>query len=169
MISEAEFYDEEHDALVIRDGRQSQHAAAIQRGLCRMLKALGFVTLCELPLKNSRRADIISIGPSGEVWIAEIKSGVADFRADQKWPEYRDYCDFFFFAVDSDMPVEILPEDTGLIIADRFGAEIMREAPEHRMVAARRKALMLRFARAAAHRLHGLTDPEAFILTSSAD
>jgi len=76
MKSEAEFYSEKHDALVIRDGRQSQPAAAIQRGLCRMFKTLGFVTLCELPLKNARRADIISIGPSGDVWIADRKSVV---------------------------------------------------------------------------------------------
>ncbi len=126
-----------------------------------MLKTLGFVCLLEFPLKNNRRADLIALGPSGEVWIAEIKSSVADFRADQKWPEYREYCDFFFFAVASDMPVEILPDETGLIFADKYGAEIMREAPEHRLVGARRKALMLRFARAAAHRLQGFTDPDA--------
>ena len=150
---------QDKDALIILDGRQSQRAAAIQRGLCRMLKALGFVTLCELPLKNNRRADIIAVGPSGEVWIAEIKSGITDFRSDQKWPQYRDYCDYFFFAVAPDMPTGVLPEDTGLIIADKYGAEIMREAPEHRLAAARRKALMLRFARAAAHRLQGFTDP----------
>ncbi len=149
------------DELIILDGRQSLQAAAIQRGLCRMLKTLGFVTLCELPLKNSRRADIVALGPSGEIWIAEIKSSVADFRADQKWPEYREYCDHLFFAVASDMPMEILPEDTGLIIADKYGAEVIREAPEHKLAAARRKALMLRFARAAALRLQGYSDPGA--------
>jgi len=159
MNSEPEHFSEDPDDLVILDGRQSQRASAIQRGLSRMLKDLGFVCLCELALKNNRRADVIAVGPSGEVWIAEIKSSVADFRADQKWPEYREYCDFFFFAVASDMPVEILPGDTGLIIADKYGAEIMREAPEHRLAAARRKALMLRFARAAAQRLQGITDP----------
>jgi hypothetical protein len=157
----SEYSIEKPDALIIVDGRQSQHAATIQRGLCRMLKTLGFVCLVEFPLKNNRRADTIALGPSGEVWIAEIKSSIADFRADQKWPEYKEYCDYFFFAVASDMPVEILPDDTGLIIADRYGAEIMREAPEHRLVAARRKALMLRFARSAAQRLQGFTDPGA--------
>jgi len=161
MRSKPELLKEDTDALVILDGRQSQRAAAIQRGLCRMLKTLGFVSLCELPLKNNRRADVIAVSPSGEVWIAEIKSSVTDFRSDQKWPEYREYCDYFFFAVAEDMPIEILPEDTGLIIADKYGAEIMREAPEHKLVAARRKALMLRFARAAAHRLHGFADPES--------
>ena len=145
--------------MIIPDGRQSQRAAAIQRGLCRMLKTLGFVTLCELSLKNNRRVDIIAVGPSGKIWIAEIKSSIADFRADQKWPEYREYCDYFFFAVASDMPAGILPDDTGLIIADKYGGEIMREAPEHRINGARRKALMLRFARVAAQRLHGFTDP----------
>jgi len=152
-------YYEDPNALIIPDGRQSQRAAAIQRGLCRMLKTLGFVTLCELSLKNNRRVDIIAVGPSGEIWIAEIKSSIADFRADQKWPEYREYCDYFFFAVASDMPAGILPDDTGLIIADKYGGEIMREAPEHRINGARRKALMLRFARVAAQRLHGFTDP----------
>ena len=147
--------------MITLDGRQSPRASAIQRGLCRMLKARGFVCLSELSLKNGRRADIIAVGPSGEVWIAEIKSSVADYRADQKWPEYREYCDYFFFAVDTEMPIEILPGDTGLIIADKYGAEIIRDAPEHRLVAARRKALMLRFARTAAQRLHGLNDPGA--------
>lgn len=161
MSPEPEASGENDDALVILDGRQSQRAAAIQRGLCRMLAALGFVTLSELSLKNNRRADIIAVGPSGEVWIAEIKSSVADFRADQKWPEYREYCDYFFFAVATDMPLDILPEDTGLIIADRYGAEVMREAPEHKLAAARRKALMLRFSRVAAQRLQGFTDPGA--------
>ncbi len=159
MSTDLEHFSEDPDDLVILDGRQSQRAAAIQRGLSRMLRQLGFVCLCELPLKNNRRADVIAIGPGGEVWIAEIKSSVADFRADQKWPEYREYCDFFFFAVAADMPVEIMPDDTGLIIADKYGAEIMRKAPEHRLVAARRKALMLRFARIAAQRLQEFNDP----------
>lgn len=149
------------DQLAILDGRQSRRAAAIQRGLCRMFKTLGFVTLCELSLKNNRRADILAIGPAGEVWIAEIKSSVSDFRSDQKWPAYREYCDHFFFAVGADMPIEILPDDTGLIIADKYGAEIMREAPAHRLAAARRKALMLRFARTAAQRLLMISDPDA--------
>jgi len=162
MSSETENLSDDTDGLIILDGRQSQRAASIQRGLSRMFKALGFVCLCELPLKNNRRADIIAVGPAGEVWIAEIKSSVADFRADQKWSEYREYCDFFFFAVASDMPIEILPDDTGLIIADKYGAEIMREAPEHRLAGARRKALMLRFARAAAQRLQGINDPGIF-------
>jgi len=146
-------------ALFDHDGRQSHRAAAIQRGLCRMLKALRFATLCELPLKNNRRADVIAVGPGGDIWIAEIKSSVADFRADQKWPQYRDYCDYFFFAVAADMPIEILPDHTGLIVADRYGAEIMREAPEHRLAGARRKALMLRFSRSAAQRLYEFNDP----------
>lgn len=165
MSLKSEHLIENTDELVILDGCQSQRAAAIQRGLC----SRGFVSLCELGLKNSRRADVLAVGPCGEVWIAEIKSSVADFRADQKWPEYREYCDYFFFAVAADMPLDILPTDTGLIIADKYGAEIMREAPEHKLVAARRKALMLRFGRAAARRLQGFTDPAAAGLPSSYD
>lgn len=151
--------DEIEDNLVILDGRQSRRAAEIQRGLCRMLKARGLVTLCELPLKNNRRVDVIALGSGGEFWIVEIKSSVADFQADQKWPEYREYCDYFFFAVAADMPLDILPANTGLIIADKYDAEIIREAPEHKLVAARRKALTRHFARAAATRLQSFTDP----------
>lgn len=157
------------DALIILDGRQSPRAAEIQRGLCRMLAALGYVTLCELTLKNNRRADVVALGPRGEVWIVEIKSSVADFRSDQKWPEYKDYCDGFFFAVAADMPLDILPKDTGLIIADKYDAEIIRAASEHKLGASRRKALVLRFSRAAAARLQGFTDPGAKGIMTSFD
>ena len=89
-----------------------------------------------------------------------FRSSVADFRADNKWPDYRDWCDELYFAVAMDMPMDILPEDTGLIVADAYMAEIMRDAPEHKLSAARRKAVLLRFARAAAHRLHDIHDPK---------
>ncbi|MEC9367142.1 MAG: MmcB family DNA repair protein [Pseudomonadota bacterium] len=150
--------DDADDLLEILDGRQSEAAAAIQRGTCRLMRALGHSVICELPLASGHRADIMSLGRSGEIWITEIKSSLADFRADAKWHFYRDWCDRLFFAVDADFPLDVLPDETGLVIADRFGAELMREAPEHRLAGGRRKAVTLRFARAAALRLHGLTD-----------
>ncbi|MEQ1670560.1 MAG: MmcB family DNA repair protein, partial [Hyphomicrobium sp.] len=106
-------------------------AAAILRGVQRLLRAHAFASLSEMPLANNRRADVIAINPQGAIWIVEIKSSIADFRCDQKWPEYRDYCDALLFAVAPDFPAEILPEDTGLIFADAYGGEIMRAAPHH--------------------------------------
>jgi hypothetical protein len=143
------------------DGRQSERAADIARGVVRLLALHGFASICELPLANGRRADVAALSEAGEVWIVEIKSCLEDFRTDQKWPEYRDFCDRLLFAVAPDFPREVLPGDTGLIIADRFGGEIVRAAPEHRLAGARRKAMFLRFARLAAFRLSALYDPEA--------
>jgi hypothetical protein len=134
-------------------------AAGILRGVQRLLTAHGLESVAEMPLANSRRADVFGVSPNGTIWIVEIKSSIADFRADQKWPEYRDYCDRLFFAVEPDFPIEILPADAGLILADRYGGEIIREAPEARLAGARRKAVTLTFARAAAGRLRGIVDP----------
>ena len=145
------------------DGRQSPAAVAIARGTMRLLAAHKFSPLTELALPSGRRADIVAIAESGEIWIVEIKSGIEDFRSDQKWPEYREYCDRFLFAVDSDFPNEVIPQDTGLIVADRFGAEIIRPSTTDKLSAARRKSLILRFARIASARLHALADPEASI------
>ena len=142
------------------DGRQSTTALATALGARRLLAGHGFSTVTELTLATGRRADIVALGGDGAIWIVEIKSSVADFRADAKWHEYRDFCDRLFFAVPTDFPTEILPADAGLMMADSFGAEILREAPEHRLAAARRKATMLRFAHAAAGRLHMLVDPQ---------
>lgn len=147
--------------LTIFDGRQSPAAAAIARGAARLLMAMGFVALPELSLASGRRADLVAISEKGEVWIVEIKTCLADFRTDGKWHEYRDFCDRLLFAVDSTFPQEVLPEGTGLIIADRYGAGLVREPPLHALGAARRKALTLRFARVAASRLLTLADPEA--------
>lgn len=151
--------DDINDPLVITDGRQSETAASVQRGTCRMLRALGQATLTELPLANGRRADIVTIDRSGTITIIEVKSCIADFRSDFKWPEYRDFCDLLYFAIPPEMPVEIMPQDAGLIVADRYGAEILRAAAEDRLAAARRKAMTLRIARAAALRLHDIADP----------
>ncbi len=143
------------------DGRQSEHALAVQRGVGRLLRARGFAMVTELPLATGRRADVVALGGSGEIWIVEIKSSIEDFRVDQKWPDYRLSCDRLFFATHPQVPLDIFPEETGLILADSYGAELLREAPEHRLAAATRKAMLIRFAHAAAGRLHGLIDPEA--------
>ena len=142
------------------DRRQSSGAAAIARGVRRLLWTLGFVSLPELSLPNGRRADLVALSDKGEVWIIEIKSSVADFRSDGKWPEYRDYCDRLLFAVDREFPVDILPPDAGLVVADAYGAAILRDGPVTPLSAARRKVVALRFARTAAARLHGLADPD---------
>ncbi|MGH6673566.1 MAG: MmcB family DNA repair protein [Xanthobacteraceae bacterium] len=147
-------------SAVPADGRQSPTALAIARGTARYLHALGYCVVSELPLPSGRRADLVALGGDGEIIIVEIKSSVADFRADQKWTDYRLHCDRLFFATIVDVPREIFPTDAGLIVADAFGASIIGEAPEHRLAAATRKTIMLRFAHAAALRLQALTDPQ---------
>jgi hypothetical protein len=148
-------------ALVLPvDGRQSPVAAGVQRGVRRLFAQLGHATLPEFSLANGRRADLIALAPDGLLTIVEIKSSVSDFRTDRKWPEYRDFCDRFYFAVPETLPLEILPPDRGLILADSFGAAIVRDAEPHPLAGARRKAVTLRFARAAATLLHALADPE---------
>jgi hypothetical protein len=141
------------------DGRQSPAALAIARGTARLLHSLGLASVKELPLPSGRRADLVALGGDGAVWIIEIKSSVADFRADQKWMDYRLHCDRLFFATTLEVPCEIFPKDTGLIVADAFGPSIVCEAPEHRLPPATRKRMMLRFAHAAALRLQALGDP----------
>jgi hypothetical protein len=149
---------------VAPDGRQSAVARDIQRGVGRLLRALGMAPLYEMPLANGRRADVVGLDASGNIWIVEIKSCLVDFRSDAKWPEYRDYCDRLLFAVAPDFPVEVLPEDAGLVLADRYGGELVRAAPEHKLPGARRRALLLSFARLAAMRLAAAIDrdPEVF-------
>jgi hypothetical protein len=139
--------------------RQSLTARAIARGVRRMLAAAGHSTIEEMRLPDARRADIVSLSPDGSIHIVEIKSCLADFRADQKWRNYLDYCDQLYFALDLNTPEHVIPEDVGLIIADDFGARIVRVGAERRLAAARRKTMTLRFARTAADRLHGLHDP----------
>ena len=141
------------------DRRQSETALAIARGTARLLRSLGFACISELPLPSGRRADLVALNERGEIWIVEIKSSVEDLRADQKWQDYRAHCDRLFFATCIAVPCEIFPKDTGLIVADAFGAQMICEAPEHRLPAATRKSMMLQFARAAALRLQSLADP----------
>jgi len=141
------------------DGRQSPTALAVARGTQRLLVAHGLTCIGELPLASGRRADLVALRHDGEIWIVEIKSSVEDFRVDQKWPEYRAHCDRLFFATAAHVPAEIFHEDAGLIVADAYGAELLREAPEHRLHAATRRSMMLAFAHAAARRLQALSDP----------
>ena len=135
------------------DGRQSERALAVRNGVERHFFDLSWVSLPELTLKDGRRADLFLVSAKGDLVIIEVKSSVADFQADNKWPDYRSHSDYLYFATLPDVPAEIFPQDAGLIVADNYGAEILREAPEHKVPAARRKALMLRFARASAQRL----------------
>jgi hypothetical protein len=147
-------------SLATQDGRQSDTALLVARGTRRLLRRLNFSTVTELPLLSGRRADIVALASDATIFIVEIKSSVADFRADTKWRDYRAHCDRLFFAIPETVSIEIMPEDAGLILADAFGAEILRPAPEHRIAAATRRAMLIRFAQAAAHRLHHLSDPE---------
>lgn len=135
------------------DGRQSQRAMLVRRGVQRLLTEMRAHVLPELCLASGRRADLVALTRSGDIWIIEIKSSVEDFRVDRKWPEYRLFCDRFFFATHSDVPASIFPEEAGFMLSDGYGAELLRDAPEHRLAAATRKALMLRIARAGASRL----------------
>ena len=145
------------------DRRQSETALAIARGTSRLLHSLGFSSVAELPLPSGRRADLVALNDRGEIWIVEIKSSVEDLRADQKWPDYRAHCDRLFFAFTQSLPCEIFPEETGLIIADAYGAHLMRPAPEHRLPAATRKSMTVRFGMAAALRINRLVDPQGHL------
>ncbi|MGZ5803798.1 MAG: MmcB family DNA repair protein [Xanthobacteraceae bacterium] len=147
------------DSRLPPDLRQSPTALAVARGTQRLLAAHGLSCVAELPLPSGRRADLVALSGSGEFWIVEIKSSVADFRADQKWQDYRFHCDRLFFATTVEVPCEIFPPDTGLIVADAFGAHIMCEAPEHRLHVSTRRSMTMLFARAAARRLQNLSDP----------
>jgi hypothetical protein len=136
-------------------------AALLARGICRALEQLGYASLLEFPLANGRRADIIALGRGGDLAIVEIKSSVADFRADHKWVEYRDFADRFYFAVPNNFPVALIPEDCGLIVADSFAASMVRDGKASPLAPSRRRALTLRFALAAAARLRRHLDPQA--------
>ncbi len=135
------------------DGRQSERAMIVRRGVQRLLAEMGAHVIPELSLATGRRADLVALTRQGDFWIIEIKSSVQDFMTDRKWPDYRLHSDRFFFASHPDVPTEIFPAECGFILSDGYGAEMLREAPEHRMAGATRRAMMLRFARAGAARL----------------
>jgi hypothetical protein len=132
---------------------------AVTRGAARLLVDLGWSFLPEVPLPNGRRADLMAVSPKGEFAIVEVKSSVEDYRCDQKWHEYAPYCDAFYFAVSPEFPREILAEGPGLIVADGFGGAILTPSPVAPLAPARRKALILAFARLAGFRAAGLSAP----------
>jgi len=133
----------------------------VARGVSRLLLERGLTPLREFTLPTGRRLDVAAISEAGIFTAVEIKVSLADLRADEKWPEYLDYCDFYYFAVPERFPLEALPAEHGLIVADRFGAAVIREAKHSPIVAARRKSLLIRFARTAAERFARASDPFA--------
>ncbi len=137
-----------------------ERTTAIRRAAARLCLQLGWSPLHEVTLASGRRADILALRPDGGFVCIEIKSGERDFRADVKWPDYRDFSDALFFAVDTDFPRDLLPTDAGLMVAWEGVAELIREAPAHPLPAPRRKALLQRFAVLAAARLAAVEDPE---------
>jgi hypothetical protein len=139
-------------------------ALLLARGICRTLDQLGYASLTEFPLASGQRADILALGKTGDLVIVEIKSSVADFRADRKWTGYRDFADRLYFAVPNEFPAILIPEECGLMVADAFGAALLRDGITTPLPAARRRALTLRFARAAASRLRRQLDPQAALL-----
>src|SRR5262245_41376991 len=145
------------------DGRQSDTALAVARGTSRLLHSLGFATVGELPLPSGRRADLVALNERSEIWIVEIKSSPEDLRADHKWQDYRLHCDRLFFAFTQDLPCAIFPKDTGLIVADAYGAHLHCEAPLHKLPAPTRKLMTVRFALAAAQRINRLIDPQGHV------
>lgn len=142
-----------------RDGRQSERALTVFKGVGRLMRSFDFACVPEMTLPNHRRADVCGLGRDGEIWIVEIKSSIEDFRADGKWQDYLEFCDRFFFATLPDVPADIFPDSAGLMISDGFGADVIRESPIEKLAAARRKALTLKLARQVAHRLHTAIDP----------
>lgn len=133
----------------------------LARGVSRHFASLGWVTVEELVPTRGLRVDVMALGPKGEVWVVECKSSRADYASDQKWEGYLEWCDRFFWAADAAFPVDILPDETGLMIGDAYDAEIIRMGPEEKLAAARRKVMIQKFAVHAARRLQALRDPSA--------
>ena len=131
----------------------------LARGVCRHLLTYNFVSVEELVPTSGRRVDVMALGPKGEIWVIECKSSRADFQSDHKWEDYLEWCDRYFWAVDQDFPTELLPCNTGLIIADAYDAAIIRMGPETKLAPARRKSIIHKFARHAARRAHSCRDP----------
>lgn len=140
-------------------GTRPNATLAVTRGTVRLLREMGLACLTEMPLKTGRRVDVMALDKKGAVTVVEVKSSIEDYAADSKWAEYLPFCDRFFFAVPVDFPIEILPGDVGLIVADSYGASVERPAAAGTMNASRRKALTLRFARLGAERTARFIDP----------
>lgn len=139
-------------------GGRPQVTQGIVRGVVRLLASLDAVAVTEVPLGNGRRADIVALDRHGAIGIVEVKSSMADFRADRKWQTYLEYCDDFSFAVGPAFPLETLPREPGIIVADAYGGAVVRTAPRRPLAGARRKAMILAVARAAALRLAHMLD-----------
>lgn len=139
----------------------SPTAQRLARGICRALSALGYGALTEFTLANGRRVDVIAVSGGGDIVIVEIKTSTADFLADRKWTEYLEYCDAFYFAVPTSFPVALVPNDCGLMVADDYGAEILRQAPARILNGNRRRAQILRLAVSAMQRLTRALDPDS--------
>ena len=148
------------------DGRQSELALMVQRGVIRYFHRNDIIMIPELTLQNGRRADLIGVDNKGKIILVEIKSSVEDFNVDKKWPEYLEFCDQFYFASHKDVPGDIFPEDQGFILADHYGAEILRQANQQKVTPHQRKAIMLRFARTSARRLEDISQ---FALSAGLD
>jgi hypothetical protein len=143
----------------LNDASFPERAWMIRRATARLCGRLGWAPLHEVPLPYGRRADILALRPDGCFVCIEVKSGPRDFLTDMKWPDYREFCDALFFAVDVDFPQPLLPDETGLIVAAGLEADLLRDAPAHPLPPARRRALMHRFALLAAGRLAAMEDP----------
>lgn len=143
----------ENPSVEIRPGQ------VLARGVCRHLAGLDFVTVEELVPTSGLRVDVMALGPKGEIWIVECKSSRSDFQSDHKWQGYLEWCDRYFWAVDDAFPTDLLPEGTGLIIADGYDGEVLRMGPETKLAPARRKVMIQKFARHAAQRWHSARDP----------
>lgn len=146
-----------------------QPGQILARGVCRFLIDEGLAPVTELSPVRGLRTDVTALAPNGEIWVVECKSSVADFRSDAKWQGYLDWCDRFYFAGPADLPDDLLPDDQGLMIADGYGAEIVRQADRRPLAAARRKAMTQRIARVAALRVRAVADPGAAGLISAGD
>ncbi len=142
-------------------GAEMQPGQILARGVCRHLASHGFSVIEEFVPERGLRVDVMALGPKGEIWIVECKSSRADFQSDQKWEGYLEWCDRYFWAVDLAFPSELLPAESGLIIADGYDAEIVRMSPEDKLAPARRNKLIRKFAVHAARRLHAYRDPDA--------
>ena len=137
-----------------------QPGQLLARGVVRHLSSHGFACIEEFTPERGKRVDVMALGPKGELWVVECKSSRADFQSDSKWEGYLEWCDRYFWAVDEDFPTELLPDETGLIIADAYDGEIIRMAPEDKLAAARRKVVVQKFARVSATRLSLMRDPD---------
>ncbi|TNJ41787.1 MmcB family DNA repair protein [Phaeobacter sp. B1627] len=137
----------------------SQPGQRLARGVSRYLRSMGYVSVEEFVPDRGLRVDVMALGPKGELWVIECKSSRADYQSDAKWQGYLQWCDRYFWAVDMDFPTDLLPQDTGLILADAYSAEVIRMGPEQKMSAPRRKKLIQKFAMDAARRLQKLRDP----------